>query len=50
MYRFLLSNDEGSILWCDKELNIDWPVIDVILSRKDKGSDSFKDYMIKILK
>ncbi len=34
---------EGSILWNDPDLNIDWKVDDPILSDKDKTSPLFKD-------
>lgn len=34
---------EGSILWCDEQLNIQWPTVnDVILSVKDKNASTFK--------
>lgn len=36
---------EGSILWNDKHLNIDWKILpdDIILSEKDKNSPTFID-------
>jgi len=36
---------EGSVLWNDKDLNIDWrlPIEDIILSEKDKTSQTFAD-------
>ncbi|NVK20916.1 MAG: dTDP-4-dehydrorhamnose 3,5-epimerase [Kangiellaceae bacterium] len=38
--------DEGSILWSDPDLNIDWPTdIDFILSDKDKAAPNFRDYL-----
>jgi len=36
---------EGSILWNDPDLNIDWKVDDPILSDKDKTSPLFKDFV-----
>ncbi len=36
---------EGSILWNDPDLNIDWGVSDPILSDKDKQSPLFKDFV-----
>lgn len=38
-------NSEGSILWCDPDLNIDWKVENPILSDKDKTSPLFKDFV-----
>jgi len=38
-------NSEGSILWCDPDLNIDWKVENPILSEKDKTSPLFKDFV-----
>ncbi len=37
-------NDEGTILWNDKDLNIDWPKLDdIIISDKDAKGSGFKD-------
>lgn len=38
-------NSEGSILWCDPVLNIDWKVENPILSDKDKIGPLFKDFV-----
>lgn len=38
-------NSEGSILWCDPVLNIDWKVKNPILSDKDKTGPLFKDFV-----
>lgn len=38
---------EGSILWNDPDLNIDWPIRDVLLSPKDSRSQTLKHYQIK---
>jgi len=38
-------NSEGSILWCDTDLNIDWKVENPILSDKDKTGPFFKDFV-----
>lgn len=35
---------EGSILWNDPDLNIDWGIKNPILSDKDKESQLFKDF------
>ena len=35
---------EGSIRWNDPDLNIDWGIVDPILSEKDKISPLFKDF------
>jgi len=36
---------EGSILWNDPDLNIDWKISDPILSDKDKIAPLFKDFI-----
>ena len=36
---------EGSILWCDSDLNIDWNIENPNLSEKDKVSPLFKDFV-----
>ena len=35
---------EGSLLWNDKDLNIDWQIENVIVSEKDKQSESFVNF------
>lgn len=42
---FYNKESEGSVLWNDQELNVDWrlPSEDVILSEKDTLSPTFKD-------
>ena len=35
---------EGSILWSDPDINIDWNIENPILSEKDKTSPLFKDF------
>nr|WGN91630.1 dTDP-4-dehydrorhamnose 3,5-epimerase [Aeromonas sobria] len=35
---------EGSICWNDPDINIEWPVEGVLLSEKDKTSQSFSEY------
>lgn len=35
---------EGSILWCDKDLKIDWGISNPILSEKDKESPLFNSF------
>ena len=37
-------DDEGSIIWNDEEIGIDWPVSDPIISSKDLMAKRFKDY------
>lgn len=37
------SSDEGSIIWNDNTLNIDWPITNPILSHKDSNALSFID-------
>ena len=39
----LLTDDEESIMWCDPDLRIVWPVKNVRLSEKDKTAKIFKD-------
>jgi dTDP-4-dehydrorhamnose 3,5-epimerase len=36
---------EGSILWNDPDLGVDWGVVDPILSEKDKHAPLFKDFV-----
>ena len=36
-------SDEGSILWSDPELNIDWPIASPLLSEKDSSAPCLKD-------
>lgn len=36
---------EGSILWCDEDLKIDWGIEDPVISDKDKVSQRFKDFL-----
>ena len=36
-------SDEGSILWSDPALNIDWPIADPLLSEKDSSAPCLKD-------
>ncbi len=38
-------SSEGSILWNDPDLNIDWKVANPILSKKDSQSPLFKDFI-----
>lgn len=42
---FYHKESEGSVIWNDQELNIDWrlPIEDIILSDKDKFSPTFKE-------
>jgi len=41
---FFNKNSEGSILWNDSDLNINWGVTDPILSEKDKESPLFSSF------
>ena len=36
-------SDEGSILWSDPDLNINWPLANPILSNKDANADKLVD-------
>jgi len=38
------ADDEGSLLWNDADIGIDWPLEDVQLSDKDEVALSFADY------
>ena len=48
---FYHPNDEGGILWNDRDLAIDWPFPegtgenDIILSEKDRVNQTFKAYL-----
>jgi dTDP-4-dehydrorhamnose 3,5-epimerase len=35
---------EGSILWNDPDLNIDWGIANPMISEKDKVSPGFKEF------
>jgi len=35
---------EGSILWCDNDLNIEWGIKDPVISEKDKMAPKFRDF------
>lgn len=37
------SEHDRSILWCDPEINVDWPIMNPELSNKDKLAQSLKD-------
>ncbi len=40
---FYKPEDEGCIVWNDPDLNIEWPINNPILSRKDSEGSFFKD-------
>jgi dTDP-4-dehydrorhamnose 3,5-epimerase len=42
---FYNKDSEGSILWCDSQLAIDWGVESPILSEKDNNAPLFKDFI-----
>ena len=42
---FYTPDQEGSILWSDPTLNIQWPIDEVILSDKDKNAPNFADFV-----
>ncbi len=42
---FYNKDSEGSLLWCDNELAINWGIDEPILSDKDKISPIFKDFV-----
>ena len=40
--------NEGGIMWNDKDINIKWPItedMEIILSEKDKAQQTFKEYV-----
>jgi dTDP-4-dehydrorhamnose 3,5-epimerase len=38
---------EGAIVWNDRQLAIDWPIKDPVVSAKDRGAPGFEDYARK---
>lgn len=36
---------ESGIAWDDPQINIDWPLIDPLLSKRDQNNQSFADYL-----
>jgi len=47
---FYHSDDEGGIIWDDEDINIDWPlddVVEIILSEKDKELNSLAETKFK---
>lgn len=34
---------EGSVLWCDEDIGIDWPISDPLLSEKDERAPKLRD-------
>lgn len=48
---FYHPNDEGGIMWNDKDLNVEWPIpkgmteSDLILSEKDKVNSTYKEFL-----
>jgi dTDP-4-dehydrorhamnose 3,5-epimerase len=38
-------SSEGSILWCDRDLNINWGIDNPVVSEKDKVSPRFKEFV-----
>lgn len=39
-------SDEGAFLYCDEQLDIQWPLADAIVSEKDQIANSFYDSII----
>lgn len=39
--------EEGGLIWNDPELNIDWPVVDPILSEKDRRNPTLRELLGK---
>jgi len=37
-------SSEGSILWCDADLNIEWGIKDPVISERDKIAPTFRDF------
>jgi len=42
-------NDEVGILWNDKNININWPTKNPVVSKKDNNNISFKEYCKKYI-
>lgn len=47
--KYYAPNQEGGIIWNDKELKIDWPTDSPIISRKDSENMTFSDYRSSFL-
>lgn len=46
MTEYYTPSSEGSILWNDPDVGINWPVENPILSKKDRMASSMKDYTL----
>ncbi|MEK9628833.1 MAG: dTDP-4-dehydrorhamnose 3,5-epimerase [Nitrospinota bacterium] len=42
-------DDEGGVLWCDPELNIDWPIQEPIIRNRDANFPTLKNISNKLL-
>ncbi len=48
---FYHPEDDGGIIWNDKDINVEWPIesdMEILLSEKDKKQQTFKAYILKI--
>jgi dTDP-4-dehydrorhamnose 3,5-epimerase len=41
---FYTPSSEGTLAWNDPEVGVEWPVADPILSRRDQGGQSLREY------
>ncbi len=47
---FYVPGDELGILWNDRELGIEWPITDPIISSNDKNNLTLSDYVAQVRK
>jgi dTDP-4-dehydrorhamnose 3,5-epimerase len=39
-------DDEGGIIWNDKDIGIEWPITNPIISNKDAANSRFRDFQV----
>ena len=41
-------NDEGGIIWNDKDIGIKWPIVNPVISKKDAANVKLRDYEVDL--